>query len=765
MHRRLLTSLLAIVGLVVLLISPGFSMPRLFLPAQAATTPAFGPTTIVEDQREGAEPDIKVCGPTTTWSYGNCGQNNPYASAPFGFSTTSSWLWRSEDQGKTFKLTPSNNTTGKPDICPGGGDTDLQVSPGATQSSDFLNFIDLQGLTNFSSGTSPDGGTTFTCDPASSEATIVDRQWFGIYHHPGTAGSAVYLDYDEVASPTCAADLNSAGNTFVVQKSLDNGLTYAPPVVADCNDGIAGNMEVNQNNGHVFAVHTSYTSPANSAGPDAVTVDRSTDGGTTWTRHQVFGCTPTATTDCTTGQDFAVLAIDKAGGLYVVWSQAPTDHGGNVTGPSHIYLSYSANEGNTWTTPHQVDFSGTNVDLFPWIAAGNAGAVDIVWYGTSRAPAATAWDPGSQVSFWYPYMTQSLNANSSSPTFSAPVRVAQHSNHWGGICTMGLGCTTGGDRSLADFFQVAIDRAGSAVVIWADTSNNSNTSASGNESALVDEAHQIAGTTLYGTSATGTAVTCGGPGVTPPSICQPDQTGDARYEANNMIGANVPKLDITGSTLKINPKNTSQLDVTMNLASLPSLPNATDTGINASDTYIDYLTSWTYHNPSHTEANFDATGNEYYAYLEVNRGTGAVTAFDGNTCSLDTTKAKYFVYPGQNAITYQVNTANKTIDLFVPRTQVGGPGAGSTLYSVTAHTVGQPGPAGPATCNTRDPNGNNPDPSGQIFNVYDKSPAYTAVLANPVPTATPTPTRTPTPRPTNTPIPTATPSCQLGHCP
>ncbi len=64
----------------------------------------------------------------------------------------------------------------------------------------------------------------------------------------------------------------------------------------------------------------------------------------------------------------------------------------------------------------------------------------------------------------------------------------------------------------------------------------------------------------------------------------------------------------------------------------------------------------------------------------------------------------------------------------MPRADVGNPPPGATLYSVTAHTVSQPAAAGPFDCSTRDPNGNNVDPTGQIFNVYDKTPAYTAVL-------------------------------------
>src|SRR5205823_12724319 len=138
-----------------------------------------------------------------------------------------------------------------------------------------------------------------------------------------------------------------------------------------------------------------------------------------------------------------------------------------------------------------------------------------------------------------------------------------------------------------------------------------------------------------------------------------------------------------------------------------------------------YLTSWNYHVPGHTQADYDSTGNVYYAYFEVNTATGAVAAFDGNTCSVASNHPKYLVYPGQNAITSQVHKRTGTIDLYVPLADVGHPAVGSRLYSVTAHTVSQAGPAGPVDRSTRDSNGNKNDPSRQLFHVYDKSPADT----------------------------------------
>ncbi|HZU12977.1 MAG TPA: sialidase family protein [Chloroflexota bacterium] len=726
---RPLLTLATVASLLAVLAFPGIR-PHL---VQASAGIGFGATTVVDDQRLGGEPDIKTCGPSATWSEGSCGLNNPYASIPWGFSTTTSYIWRSEDGGKTFRLVPSNNLTGKPDNCPGGGDTDLALSPAASQSQDSLLFEDLQGLTNISTGASSNGGATWVCNPISSFASAVDRQWLGLQGPLGGSGSVVYMDYDiadgaaAYPSTQCALGNGAAGNAFVIQTSTDGGVTFSPFTVVSCNDGIAGNIQVNQATHEVFAIHTAYANPATANTADTVEVDTSTDGGQTWTPHTVSACTPTATSDCTTGQDFAVLAIDKSGGLYAVWSQAPTDASGNINGPSHIYYSYSGNNAATWTAARQVDAGSTNVNLFPWVIAGKAGAIDIVWYGTAKSAAATGWDPGAQASNWYPYLSQSLNANTAAPTFSAPVAVAQHPNHYGGICTMGIGCTTGGDRSLADFFQVDIDQSGAARVIWADTSDNGASDASGNAGALIDEAQQVSGPTLFGTTLKGSAPTCAAVTSTP---CASDPTGDARYEANGSIGPNVPKLDITGSSVGLDPADLSKLDVRLKVANLSSLPTTADLGADTGDLYADYLTSWNYHIPGDTDTQYDSTGNVYYAYLEVNLTTGALTAYDGNTCSLDSTKPKYLVYPGQNQIQYGINESTGTIDLYVPLKDVGNPPVGASLYSVTAHTVGQPGPAGPSNC-PRLATGNNFDASGQLFNTYDKSAAYTAILNKP----------------------------------
>jgi hypothetical protein len=486
----------------------------------------------------------------------------------------------------------------------------------------------------------------------------VDRQWFGFYKNPAASGSRVYLDYDiadgGTVYPTCVNKVNSAGNVFVVQSSTDGGLVYGPPTAVDCNDGIAGNMQVNQKNGDVFAIHTAYARPATCSNTtDAVVVNRSLNGGTTWSSSTVFkpsGLTATCSGDVTTGQDFAVLAVDRAGGLYAVWSQAPASTSGAVSGPSHIYYSYSGDNGKTWTPKQQVDGqSKTNVDVFPWIAPGDPGRIDIVWYGTNQASSKGPWDPGSQTTNWFPYLAQSLNANrtaSSMATFSTPRPVSQYANHNGGICTMGLGCTSSGDRSLADFFQVDVNKSGGAEVIWAASANNSGSG--DNQAALIDTAQQVSGPGLFkGVTVRGfPGSVCRDAGGLP---CQTDPTGDARYEATGSIGTDTPNLDITGSSVNLDHQNTKNLDVRMNIAYLSSLPAAGQAGLNGNDPVVDYLTTWVYHNPKGTQATFDSVGNTFDAYLEVNSVTGVVSGFAGNTCSLSTTHGKYLVYPGRHS--------------------------------------------------------------------------------------------------------------------
>src|SRR5262250_1346277 len=86
--------------------------------AQGASTPKFGREVIVDHQRAAGEPSIAIDS-----------QDRIYVSAPFGFSTTASFVWRSTDHGESFHLVPGNASPfGKPNVtCVGGGDSALAI--------------------------------------------------------------------------------------------------------------------------------------------------------------------------------------------------------------------------------------------------------------------------------------------------------------------------------------------------------------------------------------------------------------------------------------------------------------------------------------------------------------------------------------------------------------------------------------------------------------------------------------------------------------
>jgi hypothetical protein len=228
--------------------------------SQADSSIGFSHAVVVDQQRPGFEPDVKVDGKGTI-----------YSSIPFGFSTTQSFIWGSHDAGNSYQLTPGNVGPGKPTTCVGGGDTDLFVDPG-----NALYFSDLQGLTNITNSKSTDGGATWTTNCAGAPNTPDDRMWF-----TGTGSSAgnnlvLYQDYDVAAGS--AATQNNA----LVETVSTDGTTFLPVVnpgvgsdcvgiaVHDCvtgNEGISGNQVVDPATGNVYIAHTTINGNATGASP------------------------------------------------------------------------------------------------------------------------------------------------------------------------------------------------------------------------------------------------------------------------------------------------------------------------------------------------------------------------------------------------------------------------------------------------------------------------------------------------------------------
>jgi hypothetical protein len=704
------------------------------------TPPAFGHPVITSVGGRGFEENLRG-DPSNP--------NRLYTSVPGALSSDTSWIWRSLDAGKTFKWVPSSAPfTGKAAACAGGGDTELGVDTNG-----HLYFADLT-LANFSIARSDDQGATFICSNSGVPDAVVDRQWYAIDGDP-TNGGAIYLTNDEVGpgNPLCG---NTAGNNVLVMyrsplagQSASAGIEFGPrnavTGVGTCDEGIMGNNEVspiattlgqpNPAGGfaalptpvkHVFVIHDDATFhkiligrcfPV-AFGPAVPNV--SDPSG--------LNCTDILVKDLgaghITGGSFPTMAIDNAGNLYAMWEEAPVNAGGAINGDTILKYSYSTDQGNTWAAPITIDTSHSPVgalrnNVMGWIAAGDDGRVGIAWYGTPGAPTYPSFGPDScpatcDWSLWY---TQTLNGHSASPTFSAPVQASEHFIHRGSIQTPMGG--QNGDRTLGDFLQLRLGAFGEAEISYSDSNN-------------IDEAslthamfvRQNAGSTL-------SAVTPAQIGGLKPFNTVSDPTGDGRYEANGTVSANIPQLDIVGSSVSLvttSPCSAAApcYEVVMQLRNLSFAPSTTEDP----DPDLVWLTQWLV--PSTTDP---TGGKNLFVYAESFNG-GAVQCFAGENAQNKiggSASAVAITYPGATALQASHCKSkpgpNGTITIYVPVAAVKEKDPiDNKLHEVTASTMTLKDPANtvPSVGGT----------GGSFFNIIDVAQTY--VFDPSLPTIPPT---------------------------
>jgi hypothetical protein len=671
----------------------------------AAGAPAFGQPTVVGIQGVGFEQDIRV--DTAT------GSDIVYTSVPGSLSSGTSWVWRSLDHGKTFRWIPAAAAhTGKLPTCVGGGDTELAVD-----SAGHLYFNDLT-LANFSTARSDDHGQNLIPgDCQSVETTPNDRQWYATDGDP-TNGGSLYLVYDIVGlgPPQCG---NSVGNnTLVMARSPANpalgataGNKFAPSqFVTDptkCDEGIMGNDEVSPTTHHIFVVHDDATFHKLAMGR-CVAVDFTVDPtGLQCTDHLITDLGP----NFRTGGSFPTMAIDRAGNLFAVWEQAPVNADNQVVGDTILKWSSSTDKGNHWTTPVTIPTPGLHNNVMAWPAAGDAGRVDIAWYGTPAVAGppvfnqdcnnflgATQSGPDNTNGLWSVYLTQTPNGTAAPPTFSAPVVASQHFIHKGSINTvMGGQC---GDRTLGDFLQMRIGLKGEANISYGDSL--ADLEAVNSRAMFV---RQNGGASVF--TSVGTVS-----GAKAPVNTVTDTGGDGRYENLGVTAANQKNLDILGST--VSQPDANHYAISMKVADLRSLAPDPTTG--NPDTDLVWQTQWTV--PSTNDPN---GGQNYFVYMESQNG-GAPTFWLGTSAIQLQGGGAQRTYPGVTQVpgTYTATTPG-TITITVPKSAVtlATPHLDANLHEVTASTETYPSPA------------ENPPPfaaiGGQFTQVIDVAPGYTFV--------------------------------------
>jgi hypothetical protein len=202
------------------------------------------------------------------------------------------------------------------------------------------------------------------------------------------------------------------------------------------------------------------------------------------------------------------IAIDQNNTVYVVWATSPrsssgamgcnqlipNDLGGPTLLQNQVVMIYSTDGGKTWSIPKVIAnpssdpavsgsdaFNGHTV-VWPWITAGAAGNVSIVYYEGNQLT-----DPdcdsanlgGHQPTEWTIQVANIFGATSRGTAYppasvnGVPNFDGNHPGgvmHRGGICQSGTTCAaTGQDRRLGDYFTNALDQNGCVMIASADT--------------------------------------------------------------------------------------------------------------------------------------------------------------------------------------------------------------------------------------------------------------------------------------------------------
>jgi hypothetical protein len=651
--RRLATALATIAALLPVLPST---------PASSATGRpivdrgiTFDHSNIVDPFRLISEPNLIIDG-----------KGNVYTSGPGGSASQQSSFWKSDDNGIQYHPIGIAGEW-KQNSGLGGGDTEYAIAK-----DDTLYAADQEFLLCNATFRSTDRGNTFatgeTCLPGT------DRPWMAVYDPTGTpAGRRVYFAANQGALV--------GGVGCYVNVSTDDGLTYLPANgttgTFGGNQHCVGHMAIDPTNGTVYI-------------PTSSGVWKSTDGGKTFAN---LGNPPGPIAYTL----FANLATDSAGNLYYSYTRTAR----NTPGP--VMLSMIPKGSNSWSTPVQVSTPDLKENVFPWIVAGDAGRIAMMYVGTTDTGFNNSGPGiGGPAAQWHVYTTFSTDAircNPScavnpSPTFTQ-VQADDHVMHKGTICIGGFpGCLQGNaDRSMADFFVITMDpRDGRVFLVWDDNADRDPVNNIGKS--YVTIARQRTGPSLLAKNdyllpsnmsqeiAVGSAYLDGG-GVTvtgthglPPGNYSVDRVGDATYPMSPVGGSNVSALDITEASVG---ESGDTYTFSMEVSDLSEQARAAALASTGSPSWM--FTWW--------DKGTEATDQHYYVKW---RGAGdAEFGQVGDVLypALGAPAPKFLTYVPKGTATATV-TGN-TLTITVPKASVGAPAAGDKIDNVTAYGLSEKG--------------------------------------------------------------------------
>ena len=374
--------------------------------------------------------------------------------------------WVSADGGKTFGPKISVGSTDA------GGDSDTQVDPVTSDvyvadlagSSSVVCVSHDRGQTYVSAQLPSEdcSNSTLTIDVTGHTGFDDDREWLNVYGPtPSYPHRDVFLSYHDFTLGVPFVWRSQDGGPFEpLSLPAFTDATFASQVV----NGTVMAKPVIDHDGTMYGLVT--TESAGQGPLSHLWLIKSTDHGATWTATSIFDGGSSAQL----GLIFNDIAIDGAGNLYALSL-------GNATGPVppvHAYLFSSTDHGATWSQPLDINPDGKAVALAAMHGGPNSGQLAIGFYHSVNTT-----DPNDVTGRWIYQALESSNATGTAPRFSITTLGATENSqglvHQGQICTEGINCTTGqvtgggqGNRNLADFSSVAIDKNGCAIFTYGD---------------------------------------------------------------------------------------------------------------------------------------------------------------------------------------------------------------------------------------------------------------------------------------------------------
>ncbi|HEY8655356.1 MAG TPA: hypothetical protein VIN34_01300 [Candidatus Limnocylindria bacterium] len=640
-----------------LVVSSGYTGSAGFVSRPGGPTPnptrgtgglVFGPATVIDAQRTEGEPVNHIDKDGNYWESG-----------PYGTTTQQSFVHRSTDGGDQFNIVSPIGL--RPDLPPGGGDTDV-----VTDDQGNAYFVDLEGLVNLGCAVSNDGGNSWRKNAACVQTTIDDRQWFAMDN--GTTAAAadntIFLAYRQL--PLGSFIYSSPGSTGAADPI--GGLVHTNSAAGTPATAVSGGAPCGQL--RFDPVRRNLYYPCAKGDHVEITVGHVDPGQRSGIVYRNVQAPKSPGTG--PGKIFPGVATDAAGNLYAVWVDK-----GNL----NVYYAASTDAGTTWGPVVQVNGNDANSNVFPWIQGGASGTIVVAWYGNASrldSESMPSWYVNRQTATgfkWYGYAALITSATSATPGFSQQ-RFTEKPMHYGQICTGGLSCSTSaGDRTMADYFSVALDRGGTMRFAYNDTTSQ-------HHGAHLFEARQLAGPTALGASIAKAA----------PANPMSDPTGDARspHYAPGGAGPNQAQLDFT--QLSLSQPDAATLRVEMRLRDLALLlpPPAKGKAF-----WITRFQALSKGDQGEESYRIFYVGAESVAGAPATffagSGTSAQGAVPGTGCVTTTAEnCKIVLYPAELSAAGAIS--GNTIRIDVPIQGGFGPGRpilGDRLYNVTALSGGR----------------------------------------------------------------------------